>query len=373
MYYIPDNLRTYHPVQVSYVLNGELGVVYGRSTEGIEPTNLIVSAYGLALQLDAQEDGFIELAFPKTIIDGAGVYGISIEDYTTYYPHPYSNVTVNGTHNIVKQFIPKHARGADLKGTFMAANPTFAESVECEQLGIEISMCTAKAIATKRASMENPPEPPVVAGQLLTLVAASQSNKYEAYVEWYHNDIGTQNSFSVRIVDPDEPTVALSVDSDLRIYDGDEYLLPTLMATDDDNINDYNFAFPEPGSYTLIISVVEFNDSRERIEIPIQVTPEFPQLSLLLSAASAVSVFLALSRPLSANRQGLGKVFQMFKVLVYCLNLNYNVLLIVNTFSPNDCIAAASKVIIGRLHQLIGAQIRRMKNAIFSHNVRTKF
>jgi len=150
-------------------------------------------------------------------------------------------------------------------------------------------------IRTEDAVFHRMPEFPIVAGQLLTLVAASPSNKYEAYVEWYHDDIGIPNSFSIRIVDPDEPTVALSVNSDFRIYDGDEYLLPTQIATDGDNIKVYNFAFPEPGSYTLIISVVEFNDSRERIEIPIQVTPEFPipaagSIALASSIAAAVIV-----------------------------------------------------------------------------------
>jgi hypothetical protein len=262
--------------------------VHGRSTHGIEPTKLNVSEYGLDLRLKAQEDGFIELAFPKTIIDGAGVYGISREDFTTSYPHPSNNVTTNSTHNIVKQFIPKDAWAAHLKGTFMATNATPNQLVECEQLGIEPEICTDDAILAKRQSMDDPPMPPVVSGQLLTFVAQSPSKKYEAYVEWYHGDIGSPNSFVVRILDPNHPAVALSVYSDVRIFMGDEYIMPSLQVNDS-----YNFILPEPGSYTMMISIIEFNDNRERIEIPIQVTPELPATAGL-SAVLVGSVIAAI-------------------------------------------------------------------------------
>ena len=136
--------------------------------------------------------------------------------------------------------------------------------------------------------------------EVVTLTAvgdgSQEGSHYETIIEWLPASLGEPNRFHVKIfpanqLDPKQPSPACY---DFRIYKGDKFLLPQdSHLTCNERINqdfsqDYEFVFLDEGSY--VISLAQINQEGETIEIPIQVTPEFPVgiAASLVTAAGAL-------------------------------------------------------------------------------------
>jgi hypothetical protein len=61
---------------------------------------------------------------------------------------------------------------------------------------------------------------------------------------------------------------------DLMLYKGTTHLAETHRASQ--TAREQKYSFSEPGSYTLRIDNINNNGESDQVNIPIQVTPEFP-------------------------------------------------------------------------------------------------
>jgi hypothetical protein len=140
--------------------------------------------------------------------------------------------------------------------------------------------------------------------QPIILTAVSVGNlteaAYEAKITWTPANLGQPNKFHVEMFDPNqlEPRLPKCITYDIKIYKGEKYLLPPEPMSNNAQLNedcsqDFTFVFLDGGSYVLAIEEIEHEG--ENIEIPIQVTPEFP-LGILAIMAGIFTSMIALRR-----------------------------------------------------------------------------
>lgn len=154
---------------------------------------------------------------------------------------------------------------------------------KCAQYGID--PCTKNGILAKERLL--------AAQQSIVLTGMSTNRMYEARIDWVPSELGQTNKFRVQILDANqlEPRDSLPVDYDIRVYKDGKYLLPQDESPYLGDSAEYEFVFLQEGSYTLTIDNI--SNSAEKIEIPIQVTPEFPFGILGLVAAATVTTLVA--------------------------------------------------------------------------------
>jgi hypothetical protein len=180
----------------------------------------------------------------------------------------------------------------------VSGNPTGATPAqleECRRLGIAPENCTENGILAKHRLEQAQAVPETNSVEVLRLNGLSSTGKYETEVEWIPDEIGNVNRFHVSILDPNqlEPRSAMSVIYDVRFYKDDKYVLPIQEKRRPDDSTDYSFVFLNSGAYTMRITVS--GTLPEKIEIPIQVTPEFP-VAISLVVVGTVATIVALGR-----------------------------------------------------------------------------
>ena len=115
-----------------------------------------------------------------------------------------------------------------------------------------------------------------LAQELIVLEASSDQGTFTVEITWTPDDIGSAHSFDIRFIEPETGEEVEEIVYDFSIYnDGSREVLRR-----DQTATRQEFAFDEPGSYTIRIDDIE--DLGERVAIPIQVTPEFPLGALAL-------------------------------------------------------------------------------------------
>lgn len=124
----------------------------------------------------------------------------------------------------------------------------------------------------------------------IILSGVSNGGKYIANIYWVPNDVKQINSFDIYIYDSTHRDSPIIAKYDVMLYKDGEYIAPSHRT--DQTSQNQKYAFDTSGSYTIRIDNI--NDSGQRVEIPIQVTPEFPLGTLVIFGAVSTAVIVAL-------------------------------------------------------------------------------
>lgn len=124
----------------------------------------------------------------------------------------------------------------------------------------------------------------------IPLVGATASGQFEVQVEWTPDDIGSENTFIIKIMDPNG-NILNNVTYDVMFFREDQYLDETHRSNQTASEQKYTFA--DEGSYIIRIENINGSGENEQVSIPIQVTPEFPiGLFALIGSAFGLIIFM---------------------------------------------------------------------------------
>jgi hypothetical protein len=151
--------------------------------------------------------------------------------------------------------------------------PTQEQLNKCEEYGI--NPCTQNGILAKERLMAAQAVEATNSAQVITLNKVSDNGRFEAHITWLPDEIGKTNTFRVTLYDPKElgARQPLEDDYDLVIYKEEQTVVPGRVLSFPNGTTEYSVGFPYRGEFTLAVGI---NDGDEVIEMPIQVTPEFP-------------------------------------------------------------------------------------------------
>lgn len=121
---------------------------------------------------------------------------------------------------------------------------------------------------------------PAAAQEQIVLEAASDQGTFIVEITWTPGDIGSANAFDMRFIEPETGIEIEDVVYDFSVYSGGD----REVLRRDQSVTLQEFTFDEQGPYEIRIDDIE--DLGEGVEIPIQVTPEFPLGALALAAAA---------------------------------------------------------------------------------------
>lgn len=151
------------------------------------------------------------------------------------------------------------------------------------------------SVTVAGSSMDAMPGPIYLAGQSVP------EGRYNVTVLWFSDDIGQENNFSIRVYDTEtNEEVYDGLTLDFSIAQGDRVLVSKQLtgpATPNTEETQYSYgdryAFEGEGSYSLRIGNI--NGSGESVEFPVQVTPEFGSIAILVAAITALAGVVAAS------------------------------------------------------------------------------
>jgi plastocyanin len=118
----------------------------------------------------------------------------------------------------------------------------------------------------------------------IMLQGTSTNDKFKVEVNWMPNDISKENTFDIKFLDSKSGREIKGVTYDIVLLTGDKKLAETYRSAQTATQQKYNFT--DQGSYILNINKIN-NSPAESVNIPIQVTPEFPVNMLALTAIIA--------------------------------------------------------------------------------------
>src|SRR5919199_1115855 len=116
----------------------------------------------------------------------------------------------------------------------------------------------------------------------ITLQGTSTNDKFKVEVNWMPNDISKENTFDIKFLDSKSGKEIKGVTYDIVLLTGDQqHLTETYRSAQ--TATQQKYIFGDQGSYILNIDKIN-NSPAESVNIPIQVTPEFPVNVLALTA-----------------------------------------------------------------------------------------
>src|ERR687887_2891487 len=122
---------------------------------------------------------------------------------------------------------------------------------------------------------------PTTTTKPITLQATSTNDKFKVEVNWTPNDISKENTFDIKFLDSKSGKEIKGVTYDIVLLTGDKKLAETYRSAQ--TATQQKYIFGDQGSYILNIDKIN-NSPAESVNIPIQVTPEFPVNVLALMA-----------------------------------------------------------------------------------------
>src|SRR5690242_13751511 len=117
-----------------------------------------------------------------------------------------------------------------------------------------------------------------IAQEQIKLEGKSDKGAFNVDITWTPNSITKVNTFDINFSDPETQAQIEEVKYDFSIYSVEARQM--IVQKNNQYATQQEVSFNEPGSYIIRISNIE--DLEENISIPIQVTPEFPQLDELI-------------------------------------------------------------------------------------------
>ena len=116
----------------------------------------------------------------------------------------------------------------------------------------------------------------------IMLQGTSTNDKFKVEVNWMPNDISKENTFDIKFLDSKSGKEIKGVTYDIVLLTGDQqHLTETYRSAQ--TATQQKYIFGDQGSYILNIDKIN-NSPAESVNIPIQVTPEFPVNVLALMA-----------------------------------------------------------------------------------------
>jgi hypothetical protein len=147
-------------------------------------------------------------------------------------------------------------------------------------------------LAAQTASAQQPPP--------IMLEALSDQGTFRVEMAWTPADIGADNTFSIRFIEPETNIELEDIRYDILLSSGDN-TVQQLRRIDQTSLQQ-KFRFEEPGTYRIMINDIDGLD--ETVTIPIEVTPEFPAGAAALTAATTIGaaiLFFAAKRSNNNN------------------------------------------------------------------------
>jgi hypothetical protein len=142
-----------------------------------------------------------------------------------------------------------------------------------------LGMATTPLLAAQTASAQQQQPPPIM------LEAMSDQGTFRVEVVWTPADIGVDNTFGIRFIEPETNIELEDIRYDILLFRGDD-TVQQLRRVDQASLQQ-KFRFEEPGTYRIMINDIDRLD--ETVTIPIEVTPEFPAGAAALAAAMTIS------------------------------------------------------------------------------------
>jgi hypothetical protein len=158
-----------------------------------------------------------------------------------------------------------------------------------------LGMTTTLLLAAQTASAQQQPQPPPI-----MLEALSDQGTFRVEVAWTSADIGADNTFGIRFIEPETNIELEDISYDILLFSGDN-TIQQLRRIDQTSLQQ-KFRFEEPGMYRIMINDIDGLD--ESVTIPIEVTPEFPAGAAGLTAATTIGsaiLFFAAKRNSNNN------------------------------------------------------------------------
>jgi hypothetical protein len=155
-------------------------------------------------------------------------------------------------------------------------------------------MTTTLLLAAQTASAQRQQPPPIM------LEALSDQGTFRVEVAWTPADIGADNTFGIRFIEPETNIELEDIRYDILLFRGDN-TVQQLRRIDQTSLQQ-KFRFEEPGMYRIMINDIDGLD--ETVTIPIKVTPEFPAGAAALTAATTIGsaiLFFAAKRSNNNN------------------------------------------------------------------------
>jgi hypothetical protein len=157
-----------------------------------------------------------------------------------------------------------------------------------------LGMTTTLLLAAQTASAQRQQPPPIM------LEALSDQGTFRVEVAWTPADIGADNTFGIRFIEPETNIELEDIRYDILLFRGDN-TVQQLRRIDQTSLQQ-KFRFEEPGTYRIMINDIDGLD--ESVTIPIKVTPEFPAGAAGLTAATTIGsaiLFFAAKRNSNNN------------------------------------------------------------------------
>lgn len=157
-----------------------------------------------------------------------------------------------------------------------------------------LGMTTTLLLAAQTASAQQQQPPPIM------LEALSDQGTFRVEVAWTPADIGADNTFGIRFIEPETNIELEDIRYDILLFRGDN-TVQQLRRIDQTSLQQ-KFRFEEPGTYRIMINDIDGLD--ESVTIPIEVTPEFPAGAAALTAATTIGsaiLFFAAKRNSNNN------------------------------------------------------------------------
>lgn len=142
-----------------------------------------------------------------------------------------------------------------------------------------LAMTTTLLLAAQTASAQRQQPPPPI-----MLEALSDQGTFRVEVAWTPADIGADNAFGIRFIEPETNIELEDIRYDILLFRGDN-TVQQLRRIDQTSLQQ-KFRFEEPGTYRIMINDIDGLD--ESVTIPIKVTPEFPAGAAALTAATTI-------------------------------------------------------------------------------------
>jgi hypothetical protein len=171
-------------------------------------------------------------------------------------------------------------------------------SVNCLNIVILVLVLAALGmmtllLAAQTASAQQPPP--------IMLEAMSDQGTFRVEVVWTPADIGADNTFGVRFIEPETNIELEDIRYDILLSRGDN-TVQQLRRVDQTSLQQ-KFRFEEPGTYRIMINDIDGLD--ESVTIPIEVTPEFPAGAAALTAATTIGAAILFFTAKRSNNNNL--------------------------------------------------------------------
>jgi plastocyanin len=172
-----------------------------------------------------------------------------------------------------------------MKGT-ITIEAKLSESAGGAAVGQKGNQTTTTTTTTSSSTIPTSTKP-------IMLQGTSTNDKFKVEVNWMPNDISKENTFDIKFLDSKSGKEIKGVTYDIVLLTGNKKLAETYRSAQ--TAAQQKYIFGDQGSYILNIDKIN-NSPAESVNIPIQVTPEFPVNVLALTAIAALSSTIISSR-----------------------------------------------------------------------------